>query len=390
MKTINLDQAATSFPKPPAVIRCMTEQMCSHGTNINRGGYHEAYELAEQVLAVREKISDFFNGYGPENVIFTANVTQALNMVLFGLLKSGDHVLISGLEHNAVWRPLHYLSEHCGITYDIMPADKTGRTDVEAAEALIRSETRAVICTYASNICPAVAPVRALGEMARRHGLVFITDAAQGAGTLPVDMVGEHIDILCFTGHKGLLGPQGTGGFLIRPEIVPLVTPVFCGGTGSDSHSAKMPAIMPDRYEPGTPNLPGILALGAAIDYINERGRASIHAAEMACMAHFLTGVRRLDGYRIIADVVRTESVPVVLLQCDFMDEGELAWRLDEDYGIMTRVGLHCAPLGHQTLGTMPRGGIRFSFGAFTTSEEVDTALRALAALAAESGRLIG
>lgn len=384
MKYTNLDQAATSFPKPEAVYESVLNEMKNGGVNINRGGYTTAYDLEADIIGVRQSISDLFNGYGTANVIFTNNVTQALNMVLYGLLKQGDHVLISSIEHNAVYRPVHRLAETGRITYDVIPASETAEMDLEAAERMIRPETKAMVINYASNICPEVNPIGELGVLAKKHGILLVVDAAQGAGTHDIDMKRDGIDILCFTGHKGLLGPQGTGGFVIRDTLVDAVDPVLCGGTGSRSDSPVMPEFMPDKFEAGTLNLAGIIGLGAGIRYVKEKGIENIRKEECRLLHLFMDGVEEIGKYHILGRRDRKFEVPVISIQSDCMDEGTLGFRLDEEFGIQTRVGLHCTPLAHRTLGSYPRGAVRFSFGVFTTEEQVRYALEALTKLANE------
>ncbi|MEG1361685.1 MAG: aminotransferase class V-fold PLP-dependent enzyme [Lachnospiraceae bacterium] len=376
-KKIYLDNASTSFPKPPQVPEAMISYMNSFGCNINRGGYEKAYETESAVFRTREKLCRLFDFDNSKNVIFSANITYALNMILKGYLKPGDHCLVSAMEHNALMRPLTQL-EKIGISYDLIPCEQDGSFNLSKLEPLIKKNTRAVIMTGASNVCGTMMPLTEVGKICQEKGLAFIVDSAQIAGVHPISMKKMGIDVLCFTGHKGLLGPQGIGGFLITDEMAAQTDALISGGTGSFSDSLKTPDILPDKYEAGTMNLPGIIGLGAGLDFLEETGLAAINSHEMELTELFLAGIHKIAGYRILGiDGIKNRTA-VVSLQSDFMDEATLAFLLDSKYGIMTRVGLHCAPNAHKTLGSYPRGSIRFSFGYFTTKDEIKTALQNL------------
>ncbi|MEG0806225.1 MAG: aminotransferase class V-fold PLP-dependent enzyme [Lachnospiraceae bacterium] len=376
-KKIYLDNASTSFPKPPQVPEAMISYMNSFGCNINRGGYEKAYETESAVFRTREKLCRLFDFDNSKNVIFSANITYALNMILKGYLKPGDHCLVSAMEHNALMRPLTQL-EKIGISYDLIPCEQDGSLNLSKLEPLIKKNTRAVIMTGASNVCGTMMPLTEVGKICQERGLAFIVDSAQIAGVHPISMKKMGIDVLCFTGHKGLLGPQGIGGFLITDEMAAQTDALISGGTGSFSDSLKTPDILPDKYEAGTMNLPGIIGLGAGLDFLEETGLAAINSHEMELTELFLAGIHKIAGYRILGiDGIKNRTA-VVSLQSDFMDEATLAFLLDSKYGIMTRVGLHCAPNAHKTLGSYPRGSIRFSFGYFTTKDEIKTALQNL------------
>ena len=266
MNKIYLDQASTSFPKAPSVAQAVYDYLSGSAVNVNRGGYRAAYSVEEQIFETREQLLRLFHftsGKG-KNVIFTENITASLNVLLKGLLNPGDHVLVTAMEHNAVMRPLVQLEKH-GISFDRIPCASDGSLLLDRAAALLRPETKLVVCLHASNVCGTVMPAQEIGDFCKEHGLLFILDTAQTAGTIDIDMEKYHIDALAFTGHKGLRGPQGTGGFLIRNELATQIEPLISGGTGSASHSEKIPAFLPDRFEPGTPNIPGILGLHAAL-----------------------------------------------------------------------------------------------------------------------------
>lgn len=391
-RKIYLDQAATSCPKAPGVADAVYRYLDGSAVNVNRGTYGDAYSLEEQILDTREqllKLFHFTSGRG-KNVIFTSGVTASLNMLLKGILRPGDHVLVSSMEHNAVMRPLIQLT-HTGVTFDRIPCSSDGTLLLHEAENLLRPETRLLVCLHASNVCGTVMPVQEIGDFCRKHNLIFILDTAQTAGVLPIDMEAMHIDALAFTGHKGLRGPQGTGGFLIRDELAAQTEPLISGGTGSISHTEEVPDFLPDRFEPGTPNIPGILGLHAALSYLEQTAPGAIFRREMELTDYFLKGIRRLDPeenfIRLAGKKSTDERCAVVSVQIPGADMAQAAWELDSRYGIMTRVGLHCAPAAHKTLGTYPAGTIRFSFGPENTEAEVDAALDALAEITGISRR---
>lgn len=383
-KQIYLDNAATTFPKPECVPAAMADFIRSHGVNINRGTYACAYETGELVFETREKLCRLFHFPDCKNVIFTPNVTTSLNIVLKGLLKPGDHILTSCLEHNAVMRPLVQLAAQ-GASFSRIPLSSEGELDMTALESLITSETRAVVLTHASNVCGTMTPLTRIGAFCKKHGLFFLVDAAQTAGIFPIDMEEMQIDALCFTGHKGLLGPQGIGGFLVRDALAEQLTPLISGGTGSISHLEEIPDFLPDRFEPGTLNLPGIAGLYAALSYIEETGLDTIREKELSLTQLFLQGIKKIPGIRLIGNGDITNCAPVVSIQIHNTDAAQAAFRLEQEYGILTRVGLHCAPSAHKALGTYPAGTIRFSFGHYNTEEEVASALTALTTISREA-----
>lgn len=382
MKKIYLDQASTTYPKPECVARAVYEYMTGNGSNINRGCYEKAYDTEEVVLETRELLCKLFDGTDCKNVVFTKNVTESLNIVLKGFLKRGDHVLVSSMEHNAVMRPIRQL-EKVGVTFDRIPCNEQGELELQFMEELLKPNTKAVVMTHASNVCGTILPIKEAGSFCKQHGLKFIADCAQTAGVLPISMKKMNIDVLCFTGHKGLYGPQGIGGFLInKEEMIPQITPLLSGGTGSISHTEEIPEFMPDRFESGTLNLPGIFGLHAALNWINEIGTEIIHKREKSLTELFLKRIKEMDpeGKKIKLVGKKTDAgrTAVVSIQTPGRDVSEVAHFLDKNYGIMTRVGLHCAPYAHQTLGTYPTGTVRFSFGYFNTEEEVLLAVKAL------------
>lgn len=381
MKKIYLDQASTTYPKPECVAKAVYEYMTGNGSNINRGCYENAYDTEEVVLETRELLCELFDGPDCKNVVFTKNVTESLNVVLKGFLKPGDHVLVSSMEHNAVMRPIRQLEKN-GVEFDRVPCSEQGELKLQSMEALLRQNTKAVVMMHASNVCGTILPLKEVGAFCKTHGLKFIADCAQTAGTMPISMKEMNIDILCFTGHKGLYGPQGIGGFILQEEMISEMTPLLSGGTGSISHTEEIPEFMPDRFEPGTMNLPGIFGLNSALGWINEVGIENIYNKERILTRLFLEEIGKLDpkGEKIKLVGKKTEEgrTAVVSIQTPGRDVSEVAYLLDKNYGIMTRVGLHCAPSAHQTLGTYPTGTVRFSFGYFNTEEEVLFAVKAL------------
>ena len=380
MEKYYLDNASTTFPKPEAVPQAVYTYMTSQGCNINRGCYDGAYDVEEIVYETRQWLAELFHGGDCKNVVFTKNVTESLNVILKGFLKPGDHVLVSSMEHNAMMRPIRQL-EKLGVEFDRIPCTETGELKLEALEGLLRPNTRAVAMMHASNVCGTVLPIGQVGAFCHAHGLKFIVDCAQTAGVLPIDMEKMHIDALAFTGHKGLLGPQGIGGFILKEEMIGLIDPLLSGGTGSISHTEEIPEFMPDRFEPGTMNLPGIVGLHAGLNWLAETGIDTVREHELTLTARFLTGLEHLEReglLRIIGKRNCENRTGVVSIQTLTEELSQAAFRLDADYGIMTRVGLHCAPSAHMTLGTYPTGTIRFSFGWWNTPEEVDKALNAL------------
>lgn len=384
MEGIYLDHAATSFPKPAEVSQAVYRYMTEIGCSINRGGYERAYALEETVLETREKLCVLFNGEDCRNVIFTRNVTEGLNLLIKGFFKPGDHVLVSAMEHNAVMRPLVQM-EHMGITFTRIPCTKEGELLTHELGACLRRNTKAVIMTHASNVCGTMMPLAEVGSFCKAHGLQFFVDSAQTAGVFPIDMEAMNISAVAFTGHKGLLGPQGIGGVVLQSGLEQKIEPLIAGGTGSISHTEDIPMFMPDRFEAGTPNLPGIVGLHAALDWIERTGMEHIQSHELELTNRFLSGIESLckcGAIRLIGRKNGENRTGVVSLQTLNVDLARAAYLLDSRYGIMTRVGLHCAPSAHRTLGTYPTGTIRFSFGFTNTYQDVDAALRALEEIA--------
>ena len=381
MNRIYLDQASTSFPKAPGVAQAMMDYLTMNGVNVNRGCYSSAYSAEEVIYETRQLLAELFHFSKCKNVIFTPNVTTSLNFILKGFLKPGDHILVSAMEHNAVMRPVVQLASS-GISFDRIPCRTDGSMILEKVEELIRPETKAIVTLHASNVCGTRMPLDALGEICQRHQLYFVVDSAQTAGIVPINMDKMHIDALAFTGHKGLRGPQGTGGFLVSQELAEQMEPLISGGTGSVSHTEEIPDFMPDRFESGTPNLPGIYGLHEALLYLKTHSLQAINEKELSLTGYFLEQLQALDDtgrhIRIIGKKDLTDRNAVVSIQTPEIDMSQVAWQLDNEYGVMTRVGLHCAPNAHKTLGTYPAGTIRFSFGPENTKHELDFAIQGL------------
>lgn len=370
-RKIYFDNGSTSWPKAPGVAEAMSELLTKGAFNINRGNYEGAYEVEGLVLETREKLAKMFHCEESKRVLFSPGITHSLNYFIKGFLKAGDHVIVSGIEHNAVMRPLRQM-EACGVTYDIAATAEDGSVTAEAIEALVRPETKAVIISHASNVCGTVLPIEAIGQVCKKHDLFFVVDSAQSAGTIQIDMEKCGIDFLAFTGHKGLLGPQGIGGFLISEKLDEQMVPYIAGGTGSQSDSLDMPMNLPDKYESGTMNLPGIIGLHAALSYIEETGIEYIHDKKMELTAYFLEKLREFPNIRVVGKQDVQDRVAVVSLDFQGEDNAIIAFELEQNYGIMTRVGLHCAPIAHQPLHTYPQGTVRFAFSASNTKEEID------------------
>ena len=386
MKGIYLDHAATSFPKPNEVSDAVYRYMTQNGCNINRGGYGSAYALEETVLETRERICTLFHGDDCRNVVFTRNVTEGLNLLLKGYLKPGDHVLVSSMEHNAVMRPLTQM-QRMGVAFTRIPCTQEGELIANEMESLLRENTKAVVMTHASNVCGTMMPLGDVGAFCKKHALRFFVDCAQTAGVFPIDMQQMNISAVAFTGHKGLLGPQGVGGVVLQSGLEREIEPLITGGTGSVSHTEEIPEFMPDRFEAGTPNLPGIVGLHAALGWIKQTGMDQIRKHELALTARLLDGLCVLENQGIVRIIGRRDCenrTGVVSIQMPNMDIAQAAYLLDSRFGIMARVGLHCSPSAHKALGTYPTGTLRFSLGYSNIEADVNAALRALEAIAHE------
>jgi cysteine desulfurase family protein len=379
MDLVYLDNAATSFPKPEATLKAMTAYQRAIGGSPGRSGHRLSIEAGRIVFTARETLARLFNTADPLQIAFTKNATEALNIALFGLLRPGDHVITTGMEHNAVMRPLRFLASR-GVELSVIPCSERGSLEPDDIRSAFRPETRAVVMTHASNVTGTVMPIAEIGAITRqRPGVVFCVDAAQTAGALPIDVESMAIDLLAFTGHKSLYGPQGTGGLFIRKGIESMISPLMYGGTGSRSEFEQQPDFMPDKFECGTPNTIGLAGLCAGVEFILEQGIETIRAKEAKLAAYFLENVQGLDKKVTVHGPLMNEPrIPVISFSMRGMSSSEAALGLEERWGILCRSGLHCAPAAHRTIGTFPQGTVRFSFGFFNTEEEAALAARAL------------
>ena len=399
-KRIYLDNAATTFPKPGAVAAEVVRYMEKTGCNAQRGSYSGAFDVEEVLFGIRSSLKKLFNAPDEKNVIFTPSDTYSLNMLIKGIMRPGDVAAVSSMEHNAVMRPVMSIAQdtacemiNCDVGGTISKEELLG--ELEKIKCSTESKGlvfRTLIMNHGSNVCGSVLPIAAAGRFCRENGIYFIVDAAQTAGLLDIDVEKMYIDALSFSGHKGLYGPQGTGGFIISDAMAAELDTLIEGGTGSFSHLITMPDVLPDRFEPGTMNLPGIYGLGAALKFLEQTGTDMIYGHDMELAGRFAEKIEAIEGIYAAGPFARglngnddrrfdnngRNRLPVVSVTCDIMDEAELARRLEAEYGIWTRVGLHCAPCAHRTLGTFPRGTVRFSFGFFNTEEEMEYAVGAL------------
>ena len=377
---IYLDNAATTMRKPDAVVQAVTSALCSLG-NPGRGVHDAALDASRILFDTREKLARFFHAESPKQVVFTANSTESLNIAIKGVLNPGDHVITTALEHNSVLRPLYEMEER-GVELTVIPADPLGRIRYPDFESSIRENTKAIVCTHGSNLTGNPVDIRRVGSIAKAHGLLFLVDASQTAGVFPIDVQEMYIDILCFTGHKGLLGPQGTGGMVVREGVT--VRPLLSGGSGVQTYSKTHPAQMPTALEAGTLNAHGLAGLRAAVDYLQETGIDSIRKTEQDLMWEFYRQVREIPGITVYGDFSQKERCPIVTLNVRDYDSSEVSDALFMNYGIATRPGAHCAPLMHHALGTVEQGAVRFSFSHYNTMEEINIAVSALRELAME------
>lgn len=376
MGMIYLDNAATSFPKPEGVSDAMKSYLDHVGATINRSVYASAQDAGLVTLRLRERLKKLFRFPEPvTHVILTPGATWGLNMVIRGYLKPGDHCIVSSVEHNAVMRPLLQLP---GVEFDRIPCNREGLLDPGDIEPLIRPNTRLLLMAHGSNVCGSVQDAAAVGAICARHGIAFVLDAAQTAGHYPIDFEKFGLSALCVPGHKGLLGPSGIGALLMTGDFARALEPIVAGGTGSASDSEYLPGYLPDRFESGTPNLPGIYGWEAALRFVEETGVHALREHEMGLCRRFLEGLSGIEGADLCGTRDLSRRVGVISVDFREQDNAEAAFALEAEYGILTRCGLHCAPSAHKTLGTFPRGTVRFSLGFSTTEADVDAALEAI------------
>lgn len=377
---VYLDNAATSYPKAPGVASAMADYVEKVGATINRSSYAAAQEAGLVTLSLRERLCRLFNHPDPTHAVLTPGATAGLNMVIKGLLRPGDHCLVSSMEHNAVMRPLVQL-EREGVAFERIPCDAQGCLRLEALPGMIKLNTRLVVMAHGSNVCGTVQDAEAVGKICRERGVPFALDAAQTAGHIEVDFERFGLAALVVPGHKGLLGPQGIGALLLDADFARRLTPLVAGGTGSASYSEELPGWMPDRFESGTPNMPGVYGWEAALGWLENTGIETLENHEKTLSKRFLEGIYGLKNVKLYGATVpegRTGVFSVGFLNCD---NAEAAWRLEREFGILTRCGLHCAPSAHKTLGSFPEGSVRFSTGWANTEADIDAALSAIAAI---------
>jgi len=381
---IYLDNAATSWPKPPEVAQAMVHYLNEVGANPGRSGHRLSIAAARIIYDAREVVAGLLGAPDPLRVVWTANVTEALNMALAGVLRPGDHALTSSMEHNSMMRPLRAL-ERQGVELTVLPCDEQGRLDPAAVEQAIRPNTALIALNHASNVVGTLLPVAEVGRIARRRGLLFLVDTAQTAGAYPIDMEAAGIDLLAFTGHKALLGPMGTGGLVFGRRVdLARWQLLKRGGTGSRSEQEEQPAFLPDMGESGTPNAVGIAGLLAGVRYVAQRGVAAIREHEMALTGRLTAGLRAIPSVTVYGSGIAAEQTATVSFNIAGLEPSEVGQRLDEEHDIMCRPGLHCAPAAHRTIGTFPAGTVRLGLGVLSTAEDVDGALQAVARLAQE------
>ena len=378
---IYLDSAATSYHKPDGVARAVAEAI-SHMGNPGRGAHEASLDASRVVYGTREKMAELFGAEEASQIVFTANSTESLNIAIQGLLDPGDHVITTVMEHNSVLRPL-YLCQQRGVSLTILPFSAAGTVTPEAIEAVIRSNTRMIVCTHGSNLTGDLNDLEAIGRVCKKHHLLFVVDASQTAGVFPIQMDSMNIDVLCFTGHKSLMGPQGTGGMCVRKGV--RIRPLLVGGSGIDSYSKIHPQVMPIALEAGTLNAHGIAGLSAALDFIKKVTPDVIRQSEEELTRRFVSQIKSIPGVKLYGNYEQFPRAPILSLNIMDYDSGEIADVLAQDYGIMTRAGAHCAPLMHEALGTKSQGAVRFSFSYFNTEEEIDQAANAIRELVEEA-----
>ncbi|MFC1595861.1 aminotransferase class V-fold PLP-dependent enzyme [Candidatus Margulisiibacteriota bacterium] len=377
---IYFDNAATSWPKPDAVINAMNSYMREIGASPGRSGHTMAVDASRIVFETREAVADFFNVPDSANVVFTASATHALNIAIKGILNEGDHVIVSALEHNSVMRPLRQLEEERQISVSILSAGPDGSFDPDKLYKTFRPNTRLAVINHGSNVTGSIAPLAAIGALCREHSVPLLVDTAQTAGAVPLNMVRDNIDLLAFSGHKALLGPQGTGGLCINSDLE--IRPLLTGGSGSQSEHDQHPNFMPDRLEAGTQNAVGLAGLLAGLNYLANFGLKQIRATEQALVTRLLTGLSEIKSVNLYGPGPEQMRLPVISFNIEGKQPSQVGLELDQQYGIMCRIGLHCAPNAHRAVGTFPAGTVRLSPGYFNTPEQVDKTLEAVRKIA--------
>ena len=377
-ETIYLDNAATSHPRPRAVIDAICDYLSQVGANPGRSGHTRSLKAGRMLLETREMLAEFFERDKPENVIFTQNVTHAINLVLNGYLERENHVITTKYEHNSVLRPLTHLQKNRNINVDYLPVDVEGQIKREDLDHLKTDKTSLLIINHASNVSGTVLDITAADTWAKEHGIPLLVDTAQTAGSLNFDWSQVSPEFLCFTGHKSLLGPSGIGGLIISPEMVEETDSFVRGGTGSKSDQLSQPSVLPDKYEAGTVNITGVAGLNAGLKYLKKTGLAEIKKHKMNLTSHFYKGLNNLSNVNIAGPDLNTARTSTISITFENDDPARISVLLDREHGIMTRSGLHCAPLAHKNLNTYPEGTLRFSIGYFNTEQDINKTLQAL------------
>lgn len=365
------NNAATSFPKPPSVVQAMTNCLTHMSSNPGRSASFKNLEGSRLIFDCRNNLCDLFHYDKPENVIFTSNITSSLNMLINGCVQNGWHVVTTTMEHNSVLRPLHALSANRIIDLDVLECDKNGSITVDEIKKSVKSDTKLIVISHSSNIIGTIQPIYEIGEFCRENSINLIIDGAQSAGVLDIDLSKQFFSAFCFTGHKSLLGPQGIGGFVISDDFNEIVSPTILGGTGSASSEILQPLFLPDKFESGTMNTPGIAGLNEGVKFILQEGIHNIRKHELELNDKLISEIQNIDDlilYGYSDSKLRTSAVSV---NSKKIDNSAFSFQLDSEFGILTRSGLHCAPLAHETIGTYPSGTLRLSFGYYSTSEDI-------------------
>ena len=386
--SIYFDNSATSWPKPESVLLAMNQFNEQTGSNPGRSGHRLSIEAGRMLFNTREILAQLFGISDPLRIVFTSSITHSLNIVLQGLLREGDHVITTSIEHNSVMRPLREL-ESRGVELTIIECSSSCIFNPHKIKEYIKSNTKLIVTTHASNVTGTIVPIAEIGKIAAEYGIPFCVDSAQTAGVLNIDVEESHIDILCFTGHKGLYGPMGTGGLYLKKNLEKMISPLMFGGTGSRSEFEIQPDFMPDKYESGTLNTIGIAGLHAGVTFINNTGLEKIHLKQNMLMNRFINGISDNKAVTLYIPGVENERVAVLSFNIEGLSSSDTSFYLDEKFDILTRPGLHCAPSAHKTIGTFPSGTARISFGYFNTIEDVDAAINAINNLSMNKGKII-
>ncbi len=381
---IYLDHAATSWPKPPSVTEAVVNAMLNDAANPGRGSHAMAVRASRILFETRKQLAKLFNIKNPNDIAFASNTTMALNMAIKGFLKPGDHVIATSVEHNSVRRPLYYLEQTIGIEVTYVESDERGNLNIDDIAKAIRPHTTLAVVNHSSNLLGTIMPVADIAELTRKHGIKLLVDAAQSAGIIPVDVKAMGIHMLAFPGHKGLLGPQGTGGLYIDPELE--LVPLLHGGTGSQSEALEQPQVRPDRYEAGTQNTPGLAGLKTGVQYVLNETVENIHTKEWALTQRLIQGLLPVEGVKLLGPELGEQRTGIVAFNMEKVDPSELSFILDQHYRIAVRAGFHCTPLAHASAGTSATGAIRASVGVFTTEAEIDALTDAIKEIAQQYG----